>query len=234
MVEAPPRGRAHLSAVIRGRRRELGLGSVALVSLAEAREKARASRKLAREGGDPLAEKRRSRGMPSFAEAAATVVEQKRAGWRDPRQAGKWMASLRRYAFPSVGDMAVSDVTSADVLEILTPIWHVKAALARNMQWRIRAVLEWAVAMEYRADNPCDRLGPVLGPQYDVTQHLRALPHREVAGAIETVRASEEEPVVALTFEFLVLTAARWSEVRLAEWAEIDRAEGRGRCLGRA
>ena len=212
--------------VIRGRRRELGLGSVALVSLAEAREKALASRKLAREGGDPLAEKRRSRGMPSFAEAAATVVEQKRAGWRDPRQAGKWMASLRRYAFPSVGDMAVSDVTSADVLEILTPIWHVKAALARNMRWRIRAVLEWAVAMEYRADNPCDRLGPVLGPQYDVTQHLRALPHREVAGAIKTVRASEEEPVVALVFEFLVLTAARWGEVRLAEWAEIDRMEG--------
>ena len=122
--------------------------------------------------------------------------------------------------------MVVSDVTSADVLEILTPIWHVKAALARNMQWRIRAVLEWAVAMEYRADNPCDRIGPVLGPQYDVTKHLRALPHREVAGAIETVRASEEEPVVALVFEFLVLTAARWSEVRLAEWAEIDRTEG--------
>ena len=211
--------------VIRGRRRELGLGSVALVSLAEAREKALANRKLAREGGDPLAEKRRSRGMPSFAEAAATVIEQKRAGWRDPRQALQWMSSLRRYAFPSIGDMAVSDVTSADVLEILTPIWHVKAALARNIQWRIRAVLEWAVAMEYRADNPCDRIGPVLGPQYDVTKHLQALPHREVAGAIETVRVSEAEPVVALVFEFLVLTAARWSEVRLAKWAEIDRTE---------
>ena len=212
--------------VIRGRRRELGLGSVALVSLAEAREKALANRKLAREGGDPLAEKRRSRSMPSFAEAGTTVIEQKRVGWRDPRQALQWMASLRNHAFPSIGEMAVSDVTSADVLEILSPIWHVKPALARNLRWRIRAVLEWAVAMEYRADNPCDRLGPVLGPQYHVTEHLRALPHREVAGAIATVRASEAEPVVALVFEFMVLTAARWSEVRLAEWAEIDRTEG--------
>ena len=120
--------------------------------------------------------------MPSFAKAASTVVEQKRAGWRDPRPANQWMASLRRYAFPRIGEMAVSDVTSADVLEILTPIWHVKPALARNLCWRIRAALEWAVAMEYRADNPCDRLGPVLGPQYAVTQHLQALPHREAAG----------------------------------------------------
>ena len=71
--------------VIRGRRRDFGLGGVALVSLAEAREKARANRKLAREGGDPLAEKRRAQGMPTFAEAAERVVEQKRSGWRNPR-----------------------------------------------------------------------------------------------------------------------------------------------------
>ena len=211
--------------VIRGRRRELGLGGVSLVSLAEAREKARANRKLAREGGDPLAEKRRARGMPSFAEAAERVVEQKRAAWRYPRQADQWMSSLRRYAFPRIGEVAVSDVTSADVLEILTPIWHVRVALARNVRWRIRAVLEWAVAMEYRLDNPYDRIGPVLGPQYHVVQHQRALPHREVASAIETVRGSTAAAVLKLAFEFLVLTAARWSEVRLAEWAEIDRAE---------
>ena len=211
--------------VIRGRRRDFGLGSVGLVSLAEAREKARANRKLAREGGDPLAEKRRARGMPSFAEAAAKVVEQKRTGWRNPKQAHDWMSSLERYAFPRIGEMAVSDVTGADVLEILTPIWHVKAALARNVRWRIRAVLEWTVAMELRTDNPCDRFGSVLGPQHDVVQHLRALPHREVGSAIESARTSEAEPAVRLAFEFLVLTAARWSEVRWAEWAEINRTE---------
>ena len=61
--------------VIRGRRRELGLGSARLVSLAEAREQALANRKLARSGGDPLAERRRAQGMPTFAEAARAVVE---------------------------------------------------------------------------------------------------------------------------------------------------------------
>ena len=90
------------------------------------------------------------------------------------------------------------------------------------MRQRLRAVLEWAVAMEYRIDNPCDRIGPVLGPQHDVTEHMRALPHRDVAAAIRTVQAAKAPEVAKLAFEFLVLTAARWSEVRWAEWAEIE------------
>ena len=212
--------------VVRGRRRELGLGSVALVPLAEAREKARVNRKLAREGGDPLAEKRRTQGIPTFAEAASRVLEQKRDGWRGRRHHREWMASMRRYAFPRIGKMPVSEVTSADLLEILTPIWHRKASSARRVRQRLRVVLEWAVAMEYRLDNPSDRIGPVLGPQHDVTEHMRALPHREVAAAIQTLQASTAPEVAKLAFEFLVLTAARWSEVRWAEWGEIDRDAG--------
>ena len=212
--------------VVRGRRRELGLGSVALVSLAEAREKALANRKLARQGGDPLAEKHRIEGIPTFAEAASRVLEQKRDGWRGRRHHREWMASLRRYAFPRIGKMPVSEVTSADLLEVLTPIWHRKASSARRVRQRLRAVLEWAVAMEYRIDNPCDRIGPVLGPQHDVTEHMRALPHGEVAAAIRTVQAATAPEVAKLAFEFLVLTAARWSEVRWAEWTEINRDAG--------
>ena len=212
--------------VVRGRRRELGLGSLALVPLAEAREKALVNRKLARQGGDPLAEKRRTEGIPTFAEAAMRVLEQKRDGWRGRRHHREWMSSLRRFAFPRIGKMPVSDVTSADVLEILTPIWHRKASSARRVRQRLRAVLEWAVAMEFRIDNLCDRIGPVLGPQHDVTEHMQALPHREVAAAIRTVRGSGALPAAKLAFEFLVLTVARWSEVRWTEWEEIDRDAG--------
>ena len=210
--------------LIRGRRRELGLGSLALVSLAEAREKALANRKLARQGGDPLAEKRRSQAIPTFAEAAMRVLEQKQGGWRNPRHAREWLSSLRRFAFQRIGKMPVSEVTSADVLEILTPLWHRKAATARRVRQRLRAVAEWAVAMEFRIDNPCDRIGPVLGPQQDVTEHMQALPHREVAAVIRTVRVSPALPAARLALEFLVLTAARWGEVRWAEWEEIDRS----------
>ena len=209
--------------VIRGRKRELGLGSVALVSLAKAREQALVNRKLARSGGDPLAEKRRSLGIPTFAEASARVVEQKRAGWRNPKSAKNWLRSLEVYAFPRIGKVVVSEVTSADVLEILTPIWHRKGPTARTVHLRIRAVLEWSIAMDWRTDNPCDRLLPVLGPQHDVVEHRRALPHREVGAAIQRVRAWNPTKVDTLLFEFLVLTAARGGEVRGAVWSEMDR-----------
>ena len=136
------------------------------------------------------------------------------------------MASLEGFAFPRIGQIAVPEVTSADVLEVLAPIWHEKPPTARYVRWRIRAVLEWAVAMEFRTDNPCDRIDSVLGPHHHVVEHLRALPHREVGSAVESVRETKAPPVLKLVFEFLVLTVARWSEVRLAEWAEIDRAAG--------
>ena len=165
-------------------------------------------------------------GILTFAEAARRVAEQKRAGWRSSTHPRNWIRSLELHAFPRIGDVPVSEVTSADVLEILTPIWHTKGRTARYVHLRIRAVLEWAIAMDWRTDNPCDRLLPVLGPQLDVVEHRKALPHREVAAAIERVRVADPAKVDALAFEFLVLTAARSGEVRGAAWSEIDREEG--------
>ena len=106
-----------------------------LVPLAEAREKAVDNRKIARERGDPLVEKRR-------------------AGWRGPKEARNWLASLERYAFPRIAKVPLSEITSADVLTILTPIWHVKMETARLVRHRIRTVLEWAIVMEFRMENP--------------------------------------------------------------------------------
>ena len=208
--------------VIRGRRRELGLGAATLVPLAKAREQALANRMLARSGGDPLSEKRRVQGVPTFAEAAQRVLEQKRGGWRGRWHAQNWWRSMERYALPRIGSRPVSEVNTADVLEILTPIWHVKAETARAVRQRIRSVIEWAIALDMRADNPCDRVLPVLGPQNDIVTHRQALPHRDVAAAVETVRAGSAQPAVKLAFEFLVLTATRSGEVRGAQWAEID------------
>ena len=131
---------------------------------------------------------------------------------------------MERYVFPRVGSRPVSEVSTADVLEILTPIWHVKAATAREVRQRIRAVLEWAIALDMRNDNPCDRVVPVLGPQNDIVTHRLALPHKDVAAAIEAVRSGSAQPSVRLAFEFLVLTATRSGEVRLATWDEIDTA----------
>ena len=153
------------------------------------------------------------------------MLEQKQGGWRGRWHAQNWWRSLERYAFPRIGRRPVSEVNTADVLEILTPIWHVKAETARAVRQRIRSVLEWAIAMDLRHDNPCDRVLPVLGPQNDIVEHRQALPHKDVAVAVETVRASASAaPAVKLAFEFLVLTAALSGEVRLATWDEIDTA----------
>ena len=204
------------------RRSELGVGGFSLVSLKEAREKAFADRKLAREGGDPLSEKHRVESTPTFADATRQVWSQLRPGWRSREHAQLWLNSLERYAVPRIGKMPISEVTSTDVIGILAPIWHDTAATARKLRQRIRTVMEWAVAMDLRPDNPCDRIGPVLGSQGNLVRHMRALPHREVSVAIETVRGSNARPVLKLALEFLVLTAARWNEVRGAVWSEID------------
>ena len=151
---------------IRGRRRELGLGGFPLVTLAEAREKALANRKQARSGGDPLAEKRRDQGMPTFEEAAARVIEIHRPSWKNGgKSVAQWESSLRQYVFPRLGRRSVSDVTSADVMSVLTPVWHEKPETARRVRQRIGAVMKWAVAQDLRGDNPAgDAIGAALPP----------------------------------------------------------------------
>ena len=207
---------------IRGRRREMGLGGFPLVSLEEARAEAFANRKLARAGGDPLAEKRRARAVPTFAAAAERVWEQMRPGWRNAKYGRDWMSGLARFAFPHIGGIPVAEVTGADVIETLRHVWHRHPATARRLRQRVNTVMEWAVAMEYRADNPCGRVGLVLGRQQDRVRHMPALPHGEVAAAVAAVRGSGARRVVRLAFELLVLTAARSGEVRGAGWAEMD------------
>ena len=124
----------------------LGLGGYPLVSLAEARNVAFANRQRARTGGDPRAEKRPGLGVPTVEEAAAAVLAQQRPGRRNAKHARDWPRSLRAYAFPRIGAMPVSAVTTADVLAILTPIWHDKPETARRVRQRIGAVMKWAVA----------------------------------------------------------------------------------------
>ena len=166
---------------------------------------------------------RYTRGMPTFEEAAAKVLALHRPGWRNAKHAAQWATTLQEYAHPHLGSLPVSEVTTADVLTVLTAIWHDKPETARRVRQRIGAVMKWAVAKGYRQDNPAgDALAQALPRHTVVRRHLRALPHGEVAGAIQVVRASRASAPVKLAFEFLVLTAARSGEVRLATWDEMD------------
>ena len=210
--------------VILGKRCQLGLGGYPLVTLAEARNKAFENRKLARAGGDPLALKRQP-DVPTFAKAAARVHDIHGPGWRNPKHAAQWITTLHKYAFPRLGERPVSDVTAQDVMAVLLPIWHSKPETARRVRQRIGAVMRWAIAEGHRLDNPAGEILTAALPRNNGNggpRHHRALPYGEVAGAIAAVRASGAGMSTRLAFEFLVLTAARSGEVRLATWTEID------------
>ena len=208
---------------IRGKRRELGLGGYPLVTLAMAREAALANRRAVHAGGDPLAEKRRAHGVPTFTEAARKVFELRRDGWRNAKHAGQWITTLEQFVFPRIGARGVDEITTEDVIAVLSPIWHSKPTTAKRVRQRIGAVLTWAVAQGLRPDNPADAVKAVLPkPNGAGGNAHRALPYIEVADAIAAVRACGAAPVLKLAFEYLVLTAARAGEVRLATWDEID------------
>ena len=214
--------------VVLGRSRALGLGSYGLVSLAEARARALANRKLARAGGEPGAPAVRPRPAetPTFEEAAAKVVDIYSGAWRNgSKTARQWRSSFRDHVFPHLGAMAVDQVTTADIMAALEPIWTRKHVTARKVHQRIGAVMRWAVAQGYRTDNPAgEAITAALPRRPAPVEHRQALPHREVAAAIAAVRGSGAWTGTKLAFEFLVLTATRSSEVRLAKWCEIDLA----------
>ena len=119
--------------VIRGKRRELGLGSAQLVSLAEARGAALHNRKVARAGGDPLATKREAANAPTFQQAAERAIAQHAASWQSERHGAIQLSLIKRYAFPVIGDLKLKDITTADILRVLSPIWTEKPETARRL-----------------------------------------------------------------------------------------------------
>ena len=207
---------------VRGRSVEMGLGGWPLVSLEEAREEAFENRRTARRGGDPLALKRDMR-IPTFADALEKVIAMHKGAWRDERTEKIWRSMMEVYALPRLGRMPVDAVATGDVLAILMPIWNTKRETANKVRRRIGAVMKWAVAEGHRQDNPAgDAIGAALPKNGVHVAHHRALPHAGVADAIATVNATGAALTGKLAFEFLVLTACRSGEVRLATWDEID------------
>jgi len=208
--------------VIKGKRRELGLGSAAFVSLAEARDASIANKRAVIAGEDPLRAKHEAKAVPTFEEAARRVHELHRPTWRNPKHAAQFITTLETYAFPRLAARKVTDVTSADVLAVLTPIWTPKAETARRVRQRIGTVLTWCVAQGRRQDNPAQDIERALPKASRAQAHRKALPYERVPECLAVIRRTRAGESTKLAFEFLVLTAARSGEVRGARWPEID------------
>lgn len=224
--------------MLAGKSREMGLGSAADVTLAEARERAGEARKVLSAGRDPLEARReeerqreaeKARAV-TFKDAAGRYIAAHRAGWRNEKHAAQWDSTLTTYAYPVFGDVAVADVDTGMVLSALEPIWQDKPETATRVRGRIEAVLDWAKARGYRdreAMNPAQwkgHLSHLLPARSKVArvEHHAALPWREVGAFMVDLRGRPATAARAL--EFAILTAARSGEVFGATWDEVDLA----------
>ncbi|HBZ45321.1 MAG TPA: integrase [Maritimibacter sp.] len=204
---------------VRGKQTDLGLGGVSYVTLQEARDETARLRRIARQGGDPAADRRKSK--VTFADAAESVFEGLRPTWRNQKHADTWIGTLRKYAYPEFGNRQIETITTADCLKVLSPIWVDKQETAKRLKQRLNTVFDWAKAAgHYSAENPINGITRALPSVKRSAVHLNAMPWQEVPGFFEQL--GQRESVAARALEFVILTAARSGEVRLATWDEID------------
>jgi len=228
-------GRAWLLFVhVRGKRREMGLGSVKLYNLAEARERARKYRQIAHAGKDPIAERDKEKAANAaelasrrtFRECAVEYIRLHEAQWRNAKFKKDWPASLESYVYPKMGDTDIRDISKEDVLKALEPIWHTKTETATRVKSRIRMVLEWAAARGYCTPEP--RLWVDVGAslpkasKIKKVHHYPAAAYTDVPDIVEKINASSATRAIKAAFVFTILTAARSGESRNATRDEID------------
>ena len=220
--------------MLHGRAREMGLGPLHTILLAEAREKARECRKLRLEGVDPIEARKAKRTgerlaaatAMTFQDCAERYIEAQKAGWKNPKHAAQWPSTLQTYVYPVFGALPVQAIDVGLVMKVLEPIWTAKPETASRVRGRIESVLDWATARGYRqGENPArwkghlENLLPARSKVAKVKHHS-ALPYPEIADFITSLRA--EDGIGARALEFLILTAARTGEVIGAKWTEID------------
>ena len=210
-----------------GKRADKGLGGFPKVTLASARMLAVANKAAVSTGRNPWTEPKPKPElapiltMPTFRQAAYSVHENKAGKW-SPAYARKWIERLNVHIIPNIGERDVDSITRRELAGILAPICRPMPETARKLRQSLQLIFRWAVANDYRADNPADDALPLLLPDVDkVVEHRAALPYPDVAGAIQVIRESESWAATKLCFEFLILTGARSWEARGATWDEV-------------
>ena len=207
-------------ALVRGRYTSIGLGRLSDTSLKDVRENAKANYEKLTKGIDP----RESRDLPTFSQAAETVICEHESKWReDSGEANSWRSSIRIHVLPKLGKVKVSDIAPEDIENVLRPLWTTKQTTAKRLKTRIHTIMKACKARGFITENPAEDIEALLPKvrTHKVTHH-RTVAHNEVAEEIATVRKSNGSRQTILLFELICLTLARTKEARLARWHEID------------
>lgn len=210
---------------IHGRSREMGLGSLDTVGLADARIKAKECRNQILEGNDPLEVKAKSQGehrlkqKMTFDACADAYIETHKSGWRNAKHTAQWKNTLRTYASPVFGHLPVSEIDTALIMYVLTPIWTKKNETAIRVRQRIESVLGWATVSGYRTgDNPArlkQHLDNLLPKVKKSKEHHPSLPWAEIGVFMKDLRS--QQGLAAKALELTILTACRSGEIRGAK-----------------
>jgi integrase len=224
----------------RGDEHWMGLGSLDVVTLPEARELHQEARKLLKKSGlDPIEYRRSERAKKAAEEAAAQVanVTFKECAeqyyrlhspkWSTVRHARQYLSSMAAYVFPVIGALPVSAINKALVLKVIEPVWFKVPTTANRVRGRIKEILDLAKVRGYRdGDNPAEwancleHVLPARGTITKVSPHA-ALDWRDVPAFMDGL-ASNHEGIAARCLQFTVLTACRTGEVVGAKWDELD------------
>lgn len=214
-----------------GKRRDIGLGSARLVTLAEARSNAGDLRKAVKvEKRDVLAERKdEAAARITFQEAARQYHSENAAGWESDVYARQWLASLENYAFPKLGEMLTGSIMAADIISVLTPIWQEIPEIARQVRNRICSVLDYSHAKGWRSTEAPSgssslKAGRGLPRQVKQRKNRKAMPYVAVPPFLIALRRKPSFSRLAL--DLLILTGTRSQEVRLARWNEFNLADG--------
>ena len=206
------------------RRRDMGLGSTMIVSLEEARQLARLYRGIAKSGGDPFLQRQKERGFKvTFAYCAQKVHELNKPTWKNEKFALQWYSSLENHVLPKIGELPVSQITSSDILSVLSPIWNTRTDTARKLKQRIRLIIKWARAKGYfQGDDPVELAEQALPRKKRSDNHHKSLSYKNVPDLIVKIKESKISLPTQLAIQFTILSACRTSEVLRASWDEID------------
>ena len=221
--------------MLEGRSRELGLGPLTDVSLAEARKRAAHARQLLLDGRDPIEAKREIRNAAkaerlhtmTFEQAATEFLRTtKIANLKSERHRRQWRSTLEQYAFPIMGDLPLQSIDAAIVLRVVSPVLERIPETGSRLRGRIERVFAWAKPLGlFVGDNPASRdvLKDHLPARPKVAHHA-ALPYAELPAFMDALRARES--VSARALELTILTATRTSETIGAQWSELDLEAG--------
>lgn len=216
---------------VTGKRRDMGLGRYPEISLADAREKGLAARKVLVSGKDPIderhtdkAERKAVADALTFEQAARRVHKDSKEGWRNAKHQEQWINTLRDYVFPGIGARKVAALTPADFADVLRPIWLSKPETASRVKQRCHKVIKWCWAnglVQGNALDVVDHLLPRQPGKRERVRHQPAMDWRLIPDFVTALRSGRGNVTRAL-LEFVILTAARSGEARAMHWDEID------------